>query len=165
VSIETTSEFRKTLTEAKQLITDNLVEKQQKDMGTFRIECKKEITEEVRQKMQLLENKVMATEQEVRNKQEEMKKMERDNEELLEENKQMIKEKEDREKKLRGKISLNYRADQELIKSSGYRLEKCKEIYESAMGASASFDKDVSLPCSRDLKINFKLNSLRFDVN
>jgi TolA-binding protein len=151
VPIETTPEFRKTLTEAKQLITDKLVEKQQKEMDTFRTECKKEVTEEVRQKVQLLEDKVMATEQEVKNKQEEiekmaeeMKKMERDNEELLEENKQMIKEKEDREEKLRGKISLNYQADQELMKSLGYRLEKCKEIYESAMGSSASFDKDVS---------------------
>jgi hypothetical protein len=38
VPIETTPEFRKTLTEAKQLITDKLVEKQQKEMGTFRTE-------------------------------------------------------------------------------------------------------------------------------
>jgi predicted nuclease with TOPRIM domain len=120
VPIETTPEFRKTLTEAKQLITDKLVEKQQKDMGIFRIECKKEITEEVRQKMQLLEDKVMATEQEVKTKQEEiekiteeMKKLEQNKDELLEENKQMIKEKEDSEEKLRGKISLNYKADQE----------------------------------------------------
>jgi septal ring factor EnvC (AmiA/AmiB activator) len=111
VPIETTPEFRKTLTEAKQLITDKLVAKQQKEMDRFKIECKKEITEEVRQKVQLLEDKVMVTEQEVKTKQEEiekmaeeMKKMERDNEELLEENKQMMKEKEDRQEEMRGTI-------------------------------------------------------------
>jgi TolA-binding protein len=159
VPIETTPEFRKTLTEAKQLITDKLIEKQQKEMDTFKKECKKEMTIEVEQKMRLLEDKIIATEQEVKNKQEEIekmteeiKKMQRDNEELLEENKQMMEEKEDREEKLRGKISLNYQADPELKKSLGYRLEKCKEIYESAMGSSASFGKDVSLLCSRDLK-------------
>jgi flagellar motility protein MotE (MotC chaperone) len=111
VPIETTPEFRKTLTEAKQLITDKLVAKQQEEMGTFRTECKKEITEEIRQNEQLLEDQVLATDQEVKTMQEEikeMKKMERNNEELFEENKQMMKEKEDREENLRGKISINF---------------------------------------------------------
>jgi septal ring factor EnvC (AmiA/AmiB activator) len=111
VPIKRTPDFRKTLIDAKQLITDKLVAKMQNEMDSFRTECKKKITEEVRQRMQLLEDQVKTTEQEVKTKQEEIEKMteemkeiERENEELFEENKQMIKEKEDREEELRGKF-------------------------------------------------------------
>lgn len=65
LSIESSDEFCKSLTNDKHLITDNLHQKHTKDMHEFEISCRKEVVEEVKQKIQQMEEQLQKSQQEI----------------------------------------------------------------------------------------------------
>jgi DNA repair exonuclease SbcCD ATPase subunit len=145
VTVETTPEFRRMLTNSEHIMAEKMKKIQKAEVEKYQKECKKKIIgfkdkiKELEQKAKQNMEEAKVKSEEIEIMQKELEEIKKQNEELYEENKAMIKEK---EAELKSRSICIFLAE-EIKKSKKHYSKRFKEIYKDKIGSSISLDNDV----------------------